>query len=206
MFIRDRARQVGSLLLGAAALLVAINACGGSTTSVPAATATPTVVPTRGVSSTATTVPSATPPPTATRAPATATVQAAPTATPTRAATATPASAASTATPTPQTASTSTPAIGVSSQVIEVDITSDPYLFVPDTLTFQAGRTYTLRIKAPKEAHTFTVSGLALNIFIFPGQASEQLVSFTDVGTYKLVCTIHEPLGQTGKVIVTQGS
>lgn len=218
MFFCNRAKQAGSILLGVTTLLIALNACGGSPASQPTATATSTAVPTREVNTAATTVATATPSATATRVPATAVSQASPTATPTRpvsaatqpAPTATPTRAAtaptaSTATPTPRPASTRTPASGAPSQVIDVDITTDPYLFVPDTFTFQAGKTYTLRIKPSKEPHTFTVAGLGLNIFINAGEAVEEQVSFSDIGTYKLVCVIHEQLGQIGKVIVTPG-
>ena len=218
MFIRNRAIQVGSLLLGVAALLIAVNACGGSASSGPTATATTAAVPTRPVSPTATTVSPATPSATRTSAPATAVPQASPSATPTRAATAVPqaspsatptraatAPTVSAATSTPRAVSTSIPASGAPSQVIEVDITSDPYLFIPDTFTFQAGKTYTLRFKPQKEPHTFTVAGLGLNVFINAGETVEQKVSFVDVGTYKLVCVIHEQLGQIGKVIVAPG-
>lgn len=220
MFIRNRARRVCGLMLGVAALIITVNACGGSTASEPTAAAAPTAVPTRAVSPTATTVLVATPSPKATSAPATAIAQTSPTATPARAATATPAGAAPTAaaptraasatpvgaaSPTPLPASTGTPASGVPSQVVEVDIISDPYIFIPDSFTFQAGRAYTLRFKPQKEPHTFTVAGLGLNIFINAGESLEQQVSFTDVGTYKLVCVIHEQLGQTGTVVVAPG-
>lgn len=88
---------------------------------------------------------------------------------------------------------------------MNIDITSDPYIFVPDAFTFQAGKTYTLRFTPQKEPHTFTVSGLGLNVFINAGDTVEQQVTFVDIGTYKLVCVIHEQLGQIGKVIVTAG-
>ncbi len=226
MSIRNRTRPAISLLLAFAALLVALNACGGTAGSGPTATVAPTAVPTRAVSPTATTVPAASPSPTATKA--TATSQAAPTATPTRAAATTPPgtalssatptraasptaaiaaspTAASTAISTPQPASTSTPASAAPIPIIDVDITSDPYLFIPETITFQAGKTYTLRFKPQKEPHTFTVAGLGVNIFINAGETVQEKVAFTDIGTYKLVCVIHEQLGQIGKVIVAPG-
>ncbi len=193
-------RVAWSLATGAVvALLVA---CGGSS----ATQSTSTVEPTKAFSPTATTAPSPTPSRAATSSPAgPAATPTRAAATPTRAALPTPTGAAATATPTPRATSTGTPAGGGSSQVIDIDVTSDPYLFIPDTFTFQVGKKYTLRFKAPKEAHTFTVAGLALDILIYPGQVTEQAVSFNDIGTYKLVCSIHEQLGQTGKVIVTQG-
>ncbi len=83
--------------------------------------------------------------------------------------------------------------------------TSDPYIFVPDTFSFQTGKTYVLRFKAPKEIHTFTVTGLGLGIEIYAGQTTEQSVTFNDVGKFKLVCIPHEHLGMTGTVTVTRG-
>ncbi|MBI2166237.1 MAG: hypothetical protein HYU29_07555 [Chloroflexi bacterium] len=163
------------VMLAVGTLVVALTACGGSSEVGQPPTPTPTTA----------AVPTAT------------LSRALPTATPTR---------APTATPTPSSVSTGTPpASGGSSQVIDIDITTDPYLFIPDTFRFLAGKKYTLRFKAPKEFHTFTVTGLGLDIQVYPGQVTERAVSFSDVGTYKLVCIIHEQLGQTGKVIVTQG-
>ena len=175
---RNLAKLVGILLLGGVALLVALPGCGGNTagTAAPPTAVSPTEVSPAAVSPTLATAQSSTPTPLK----------------------------PTTTTTTPQPAGTSTPASGGPAPVIDVAITTDPYLFIPETFTFQAGKTYLLRFKAPKEPHTFTVTGLALEILIFPDQVMERQVSFNDIGTYRLVCVYHESLGQIGKVIVTK--
>ncbi|MBI2172218.1 MAG: cupredoxin domain-containing protein [Chloroflexi bacterium] len=112
-----------------------------------------------------------------------------PTATPTKAA-ATPTKAAT------------TPSGG--GEVVQVTLTDAPkYTFVPDKLSFQSGKTYTLQFNAPKEFHTFTVGALGIDIFINPNEAVKADITPGKAGTFKLICIPHEGLGMIGEVTVS---
>lgn len=99
--------------------------------------------------------------------------------------------------------STPTPTKESSSNVVQVRVSEAPYSFVPDTYSFQSGKTYTLQFNITMDFHTFTVADLGIDIYIEPGKAVTQEVTFTKPGTFKLVCTVHEGEGQVGSVIVS---
>ncbi len=118
---------------------------------------------------------------------------AAPTATSTRAV----------ATPTPVPSGT-TDGSTTQGEVVTVQITENPYRFVPDKLVFQAGKTYTLVFPGPRrDFHTFTVKDLGIDVLINPGgEEVRAQITPTKKGTFELVCTPHKGLGQVGTVTV----
>ncbi|MBI4313144.1 MAG: cupredoxin domain-containing protein [Chloroflexi bacterium] len=125
------------------------------------------------------------PTPTAVRATATATPRATPT------------QAAAGVTPTAATPTPTAPS-GSSGEVVQVEVA--PRAFVPDKLSFQAGKTYTLEFSAPAEFHTFTVAELGINVLLEAGKTVRQVVTISKTGTFSLVCAVHEGEGMTGTV------
>ncbi len=91
---------------------------------------------------------------------------------------------------------------GATGTVISIEQTENPYLFIPDTFTFDVGTTYTLSFIAPNEFHTFTVRDLGIDIFIPPGVALEEVITPSTVGQFTLICVPHEGLGMVGTVTV----
>ncbi len=133
-------------------------------------------------------------------APSTA-VQATPTAVPAKATpTATPTKAAGGVTPTAS-ASTPIPSAGGSGATVAVEIA--PRSFAPSSLSFQKDKTYTLEFSVPAEFHTFTVTDLAIDIYIEAGKTVRRVVTFNKTGTFKLMCTVHEGEGMIGTVTVS---
>ena len=123
-----------------------------------------------------------------------------PTATSPPAATATPtATATATAEPAPDGGNGGNGAMGT---VVNIELTENPFTFEPDTLTFDAGTTYTLSFNAPREFHTFTVDGLGIDIFINAGEALQEVITPSTVGEFELICIPHEGFGMKGTVTV----
>lgn len=91
---------------------------------------------------------------------------------------------------------------GATGNVINIEQTENPYLFIPDTFTFDVGTTYTLSFVATNEFHTFTVRDLGIDIFINPGEALETPITPSTVGQFALICVPHEGLGMTGSITV----
>ncbi len=111
-----------------------------------------------------------------------------------------------TATVAPAATATSVPADnggGSEGGVVNILSLENPYVFEPDTLDFEVGKTYTLNFVAPDEFHTFTVAELDIDVLLLAGQAVEQTVTFDKAGTFTLICLPHEALGMVGTVTVS---
>lgn len=111
------------------------------------------------------------------------------------------------ATPTQAPAATATPtqSAGVAKpagDVVNVQLTENPYTFNPADLTFEVGKAYTLSFPEPGEFHTFTVAELGIDIFINAGESVSNPVTFDQVGTFELVCVPHEATGMVGTITV----
>jgi plastocyanin len=104
---------------------------------------------------------------------------------------------AATATPT-QSADVAKPA----GEVVNVQLTENPYAFNPADLTFEVGKTYSLSFQEPGEFHTFTIAELGIDIFINAGESVNNPVTFDQVGTFKLICVPHEATGMVGTITV----
>jgi len=107
------------------------------------------------------------------------------------------------ATPTTQAAATPTTQ-PVGGNVVSIELTENPYRFIPDSFDFKVGQTYTLSFNMPLEFHTFTVDELGIDITIDAGQKVTMQITPDKAGTFRLVCIPHEALGMVGEVRVTQ--
>lgn len=88
-------------------------------------------------------------------------------------------------------------------EIVRVGLKENPYVFAPETYTFENGKTYTLDFEAPGEFHTFTVEELGINIFINANEAIQQNITPSLVGSFKLTCVPHETSGMVGTVTVS---
>ena len=108
------------------------------------------------------------------------------------------------ATPTPTAAPTDTGGgNGGSGELLSVIHGESPYVFIPDTLDLELGKTYTLDFNVPTELHTFTVPELGIDIFINAGEKVTEDITINQVGEFELVCTPHLTLGMVGTVTVS---
>ena len=113
--------------------------------------------------------------------------------------TATPTTPPATPTPTPSAAPTQ-PDGG---ELLSVVHGENPYVFIPDTLDLELGKTYTLDFNVPTEFHTFTLSELGIDIFVNAGEKVTEDITINQVGVFELVCTPHLTLGMVGTVTVS---
>ena len=88
-------------------------------------------------------------------------------------------------------------------EIVKVGLKENPYVYAPETYTFEKGKTYTLDFEAPGEFHTFTVEELGINIFINANEAIQQSITPSLVGSFKLTCVPHETSGMVGTVTVS---
>ena len=104
------------------------------------------------------------------------------------------------ATPTPTPSAAPTQPDG---ELLSVVHGENPYVFIPDTLDLELGKTYTLDFNVPTEFHTFTLSELGIDIFINAGEKVTEDITINQVGVFELVCTPHLTLGMVGTVTVS---
>ena len=105
----------------------------------------------------------------------------------------------------PAATATPTPPAGVTEpvgEVVNVQLTENPFTFNPADLTFEVGKAYTLSFQEPGAFHTFTVAELGISIFINAGETVSGPVTFNQVGTFKLICVPHEGTGMVGTITV----
>ncbi len=99
---------------------------------------------------------------------------------------------------------TPTPAVPTDG-VLDVDMWN--YYYEPRTFEFKAGETVEFRLISGDEPHTFTVKELGIN-WVVPVEDEPQVETFTfsEAGTYRLVCTVagHEGSGMVGKITVVE--
>ena len=112
-----------------------------------------------------------------------------------------------TPTPTQASAATATPTLSAgvtepAGEVVNVQLTENPFTFNPADLTFEVGKAYTLSFQEPGEFHTFTVAELGISILINAGETVSEPVTFDQVGTFKLICVPHEGTGMVGTITV----
>ena len=104
------------------------------------------------------------------------------------------------ATPTPSPSAAPTQPGG---ELLSVVHGENPYVFIPDTLDLEMGKTYTLDFNVPTEFHTFTLSELGIDIFVNAGEKVTEDITINQVGVFELVCTPHLTLGMVGTVTVS---
>lgn len=108
------------------------------------------------------------------------------------------------ATPTPTAAPTDTGGgNGGGGELLSVVHGENPYVFIPDTLDLQVGKTYTLDFNVPTEFHTFTLPELGIDIFVNAGEKVTEDITINQAGEFELVCIPHETLGMVGTVTVS---
>ena len=112
-------------------------------------------------------------------------------------------------TPTPSAAPTETVVTPTETVVngvgerLEVVHGENPYVFIPDTLDLELGKTYTLDFNVPTELHTFTLPELGIDIFVNAGEKVTEDITINQVGEFELICTPHLTLGMVGTVTVS---
>ena len=104
--------------------------------------------------------------------------------------------------PTVAPASSGETAASGSGEVVKINLTENPYSYVPDGFNFTVGTTYTLDFAPPGEFHTFTVTDLGIDIFINANEAVTSDITPNTAGTFDLTCVPHEALGMVGSVTV----
>ena len=89
---------------------------------------------------------------------------------------------------------------GVTTMAVELS----SFKFVPKDLTFTTGQVVDLALHSTDLPHTFTVSGLGINVSLNGGERKTTRVSFAKAGSYKLTCEIagHDAAGMNGTVTV----
>ncbi|MYF65695.1 MAG: hypothetical protein F4185_07490 [Chloroflexi bacterium] len=104
----------------------------------------------------------------------------------------------------PASGPTPTPAVPVDG-VLDVDMRN--YVYEPRSFEFKVGETVEFRLISEDEPHTFTVKELGIN-WVVPFNEEPQVETFTfsEAGTYRLVCTVagHEGSGMVGKITVVE--
>ncbi|MXW30538.1 MAG: hypothetical protein F4Z88_07375 [Chloroflexi bacterium] len=104
----------------------------------------------------------------------------------------------------PASGPTPTPAVPVDG-VLDVDMRN--YVYEPRSFEFKVGETVEFRLISEDEPHTFTVKELGIN-WVVPKNEEPQVETFTfsEAGTYRLVCTVagHEGSGMVGKITVVE--
>ena len=76
------------------------------------------------------------------------------------------------------------------------------YLFDPGDITVKVGETVTLKLTSENEFHSFTVDDLGIDVEVDAGTTEEITFTFSDAGTFELICIPHESLGMVGKITV----
>lgn len=76
------------------------------------------------------------------------------------------------------------------------------YAFDPKTIELTVGTTYTLKLKAGKEFHTFTAKDLGIDQIMPGGVDATVAVTPTKAGTFQLVCLPHQSLGMVAQIVV----
>ena len=113
----------------------------------------------------------------------------------------TPTTPPATSTPTPSTTEPTQPS--GTGEILSVVHGESPYVFIPDTLDLELGKTYTLDFNVPTELHTFTVPELGIDIFINAGEKVTEDITINQAGEFELICTPHLTLGMVGTVTVS---
>ena len=76
------------------------------------------------------------------------------------------------------------------------------YAFNPTDITVKKGETVTLNLTSGNEFHSFTVDSLGIDVEVDAGTTEEITFTFSEAGTFDLICIPHESLGMVGKIIV----
>ena len=76
------------------------------------------------------------------------------------------------------------------------------YGFNPTDITVKKGETVTLNLTSENEFHSFTVDSLGIDVEVDAGTTEEITFTFSEAGTFDLICIPHESLGMVGKIIV----
>ena len=83
--------------------------------------------------------------------------------------------------------------------IIDLNATSNPYVFEPASITVKAGETIT--IQGDGQFHTFPVKDLDIDQAINPN--ATVTVTLNKPGTYQFICVPHQALGMVGTITVT---
>ena len=79
---------------------------------------------------------------------------------------------------------------------------SGEYSFDPSAMNFKIGETVNFSLTSETEFHTFTVNDLDIDVSVDFGETVDVSFTFTEAGTFELVCIPHFGNGMFGTVIV----
>ena len=79
---------------------------------------------------------------------------------------------------------------------------SGAYQFSPSEFTFSVGQTVTFTLSAETEFHTFTVDDLGIDCEMDPGETATFTFTFSEAGTFPLICIPHQINDMVGTIRV----
>lgn len=79
---------------------------------------------------------------------------------------------------------------------------SGSYAFDPVDMTFSVGQTIEFTFTSESEFHTFTVDDLGIDVEVEVGEPVTFSHTFSEAGTFSLVCIPHEFLDMVGEITV----
>ena len=79
---------------------------------------------------------------------------------------------------------------------------SGEYLFDPSAMNFKVGETINFSLTSETEFHTFTVNDLDIDVSVDFGETVDVSFTFTEAGTFELICIPHLGNGMYGTVVV----
>lgn len=85
---------------------------------------------------------------------------------------------------------TPTPVSTPVSQVKEFSITAKRFVFIPDTITVNKGDTVRISITSIDVSHGFAISEFGVNTVLPPNETKTVEFVASEVGTYKMFCSV----------------
>jgi plastocyanin len=79
---------------------------------------------------------------------------------------------------------------------------SGSYWFEPMDFTFSVGQTVKFILTSENEFHTFTVDALGIDQNVDVGETAEITHTFTEAGSFDLICIPHQFVGMVGTISV----
>ena len=79
---------------------------------------------------------------------------------------------------------------------------SGGYAFGPSEMTFRVGETVNFSLTSETEFHTFTVADLDIDVSVDLGKTVEVSFTFTETGTFELICIPHFGNGMYGTLTI----
>ena len=77
-----------------------------------------------------------------------------------------------------------------------------PFIYEPADFVFSVGETVTFTLTSEAAYHTFTIEGTPIDVDVDIGETKEVTYTFSEAGTYNLICIPHELLEMVGVITV----